>query len=443
MKTHEKLLERLDTARMSRSIVPLAFILGIGTIVGNLIGTLIMALTGVGIPVAIMMGTIGLVAAPAWALLCGGWFSRMGTSKLSKALNVTHLSDSHPITLRVQEFAAKLNLPPVKSVGWYPGNEINAFAAGLSKDNAMVCFTEGAVKKLSRDELDAVIGHELAHIANGDMKRMTYAKGVQNSLTWMLIFNKAKRFARWLFTFISEAAIMKLSRSREYPADAVGAVLAGPENMISALQKIDQDDCRSPRSQRDAANIMFFPNPANRIFATHPTTADRIRKLEKLTYVRRLPFKGGVSLSERESSENTDNFIYPKRELLRSINIYSVIATVITFFIGFYAGQGLFALGINVFTILLSLIPAVIIGAFCASKFETHKVMPFFSGFLLFIGINSALGAVINFAVLVLLYGVSMGYAGMTLILSVLISLPFLGAGHFLLSRYYRERMES
>lgn len=272
------------------------FFTGAAAMSAFVIGPLALVTT---LPVALAfasMVSLLILVVPVWGLV-GGYLFAFGVARQfktgSNALGVTLLSETHPISIRVNELAAQLELPKIEWVGWFEDNSINAFAAGLSKDDAVVAFSKGAIEKLSREELDAVMGHELAHVVNNDMQRMTLAYGIQRSLTWFLLFRSLKTFARWVFTPISELEIMRFSRQREYWADAIGAVLTTPDAMAGALRKIEQDQERPPAYQKNYAHFMFNAN-AHTFFATHPSIPARVKALQKESYIGRLPVKDGL-----------------------------------------------------------------------------------------------------------------------------------------------------
>lgn len=291
--------KELDPTRLKTSVISLTIVLVISSIVGVFIAGFLSLVASTPLSVFVLPAVItmisaavglGVFAVPIWGLLGGTLFASGAVNGLRSQLNVTLLPDSDPIAERIQQLARKLDLPPVKYIGYYEGEEVNAFAAGLNRNAAMVAFTKGAVSKLSREQFDAVMAHEVGHIANNDMRRMTYARSFQNALTWFLLFQSIKRLARWLFTLASELGILALSRSREYRADAIASVLVSPEAMIGALQAIAADQNRPPRKQRRHANLMFRANPAN-LFSTHPPVADRIRAIRTAKYSRNLPMR--------------------------------------------------------------------------------------------------------------------------------------------------------
>ena len=263
-------------------------ILGVGTVMGCIVGGILLMLSGVGILFAGFFMSMGLFIVPLWALFRGNAGQKSAMKRLQDDLGVELLSDSNELTKKVQSLASEAGLPPVKFVGWYKSDEINAFASGLKRDNAMICFTTAALDKLEKREIDAVVAHELGHVANGDMKRMSYARNVQSSLSWIFIFGKLKYWARWVLTTLSEMWVLKLSRSREYYADAFAAVLTSPEAIISALQKIEADAAQPPVAHAEYANLMMRGNPSN-VFSTHPTIFERVQALQSKEYIRKIP----------------------------------------------------------------------------------------------------------------------------------------------------------
>lgn len=263
-------------------------ILGIGTVAGCIVGGILLMLSGVGAIMAGFFMTIGILVVPAWALFRGTAGQKSALKHLQSNLGVELLPDGHELTQKVQRLASEAGLPPVKFVGWYKSDDINAFASGLKQSNAMVCFTSAALDKLEKHEVDAVIAHELGHVANGDMKRMSYARNVQSSLSWVFIFGNLKYWARWVLTTLSELWVLKLSRTREYHADAFAAVLTSPEAMISALQAIGADSAQPPKAHAEYANLMMRGNPAN-MFSTHPSIAERVQALQSKQYIKTIP----------------------------------------------------------------------------------------------------------------------------------------------------------
>ncbi|WP_316857990.1 M48 family metalloprotease [uncultured Cohaesibacter sp.] len=298
---------KLDPSRLRNPVSTTVSILILGAIVGLIIGVFFfflgttLALTG---PLAFLMlpaviaqaatmTVMGVFIIPVWAVV-GGWFfanlGAGGSGSIARGMGVKLLESDHDIVKRVHTMCEQLAIPQVKYIGFFESEDINAFAAGTSQDNALVAFSRGAIAKLTGEQFMAVMAHELAHVANKDMHRMTMARGVQDSLTWFLIFRGLKNVARWMFSFVSEIEILRLSRKREFYADAIGAVLVSPSDMIGALQAIINDKAEPSRQQKRFANLMFRSN-AHSFFSTHPPLDRRIEAIRNREYIYRLPIK--------------------------------------------------------------------------------------------------------------------------------------------------------
>lgn len=223
------------------------------------------------------------IIVPIWALVGGALIASnmCGNGSLARQTGVTFFSDTHPVAVRTNELAADLGLGSIPHIGWYPADDINAFAAGTEPNAMLLAFSQGAVEKLTKDQMDAVIGHELAHVANNDMARMTYARGVQEALTFFLVFRGLKKLARWLFTPLSEIEILRFSRAREFTADAIGAQLTTPAAMASALEAIREDDAKPDLRDRHEV-IRFSGWRTSGFFRTHPPLEARIERLNEM-----------------------------------------------------------------------------------------------------------------------------------------------------------------
>ncbi|MFN8369557.1 MAG: protease HtpX [Bacteriovoracaceae bacterium] len=208
----------------------------------------------------------------------------------------------------VHEFARIAKLPKMPEVGIYESPEINAFATGPSKSNSLVAVSTGLLNRMNEREIKGVIGHEVAHIANGDMVTMTLVQGVVNAfvmflarvIAFVLTMNKSDEreessttgASYYIVQFVLEMVFMVLgsmvvawfSRYREYRADAGGARLAGKENMIEALEglkrTIDQVD---PAPQPAVASLKISGRNGGflKLFSTHPPLEERIKVLKE------------------------------------------------------------------------------------------------------------------------------------------------------------------
>ena len=215
---------------------------------------------------------------------------------VAKAFGVTYLNDNEPLTRRVHGLAQQLNLP-LPSVGTM--SAANAFAVGSNPKQGAVVLGLPLIQALDDDELDAVIGHELGHIAFGDMQRMQRTMGYQRMLidltsvgTFVAVRVIASRnrhgaylgylygvLLRHTVFFLTEIALKDFSRKREYYADAVGAILTSPDAMQRALTKVHSIDGRQMEEKR-FGHLMFRRNGSSHLFSTHPSLEDRCRALE-------------------------------------------------------------------------------------------------------------------------------------------------------------------
>ena len=188
-------------------------------------------------------------------------------------------------------------------VGIYDG-EPNAFATGAFKNSSLVCVSTGLLKLMNKDEVEAVLGHEMSHVANGDMVTMTLVQGVMNTF---VVF--ASRLVGWAvdrvilknendapgagyyitsmvldiaFGFLAGIVVATYSRWREYHADAGSArLLNSPEPMIAALQRLNT---MQPAELPGAMKGFGVSGGIGGLFASHPSCEDRIEALRKHAY---------------------------------------------------------------------------------------------------------------------------------------------------------------
>lgn len=231
-----------------------------------------------------------IVGVPIWAIIGGFMFAQLmsGNGSVARQNKVIFFSSTHPIYIRTQELASKLNLNAIPFVGHYQADGINAFAMGTRHDNAMIAVSEDAVEKLSKEELDAVLAHELAHIANNDMARMTFLRGAQEALTFFLLFKSLKKFTRWIFTPLSEIEIMTFSRTREFAADAISAQITSPKDMAGALTAISNQQQKTAHNDAHQ-NIRFSGWNTKGLFRSHPPLEKRIAAIEQLLSSNEMP----------------------------------------------------------------------------------------------------------------------------------------------------------
>ncbi len=201
-------------------------------------------------------------------------------------------------TVRRQAEAAGIGMP---EVAIYDAPEINAFATGASRNNALVAVSTGLLRNMTAEEAEAVLAHEVSHIANGDMVTLALIQGVVNTFVIFLsrvighlvdrvVFKNERGHgpAFWITTIIAELVlgilasiiVMWFSRQREFRADAGGAKLAGREKMIAALERLRQNTTVSLPDQLTAFGIAGgMGDGLKKLFMSHPPLEERIQAL--------------------------------------------------------------------------------------------------------------------------------------------------------------------
>lgn len=196
-------------------------------------------------------------------------------------------------------------------VGIFHAHEPNAFATGARKNDALVAVSTGLLQHMTADEVEAVLGHEIAHVANGDMVTQTLLQGVMN--TFVIFFSRViahivnsvmsgnregnsnsygatyfmvSMVAQVLLGFLANMIVMWFSRYREFHADKGGAELAGREKMIAALEKL-----RRVNQPHDLPGEMAafgiaggLGDGMKKLFMTHPPLEERIAALQNAKY---------------------------------------------------------------------------------------------------------------------------------------------------------------
>lgn len=275
--------QRLDPSRLKRGAFWHKVVLIISAEVG-LVAAVIFS-GGLAAPVL-----IGFVAVPIFGLTMGYVGLSRARASVIKGTSTKILPNDHRLTQAVHRLASELQLPAMPLVGIYPDEDINAFAAGSGPKKAVVSFSQGLIDRCTSRELLAIAAHELAHIANNDMRRMQYAWSFQNALTWYMMFERGRVWARWMLSTIGEMLIMGLSQKREFWADATAAAIVGKEPMIEALRRLQSDLAQPSASRLAYARMMIRSNPKE-WFSTHPSLLSRIAALESHLYLKKLPFR--------------------------------------------------------------------------------------------------------------------------------------------------------
>jgi heat shock protein HtpX len=203
-------------------------------------------------------------------------------------------------TVARQAQAAGIAMP---EVGIFESPDPNAFATGWNRNDALVAISSGLLQQMTRDEVEAVIGHEVSHVANGDMVTLALLQGVLNTFVIVLarvigsVVDSALRgqnsqssgpgignfvvtmIAQVLLSFLATMIVMWFSRYREFHADAGGARLAGRENMANALRALQRQ--HEPQDLPAGEMAAFgISGKIGSLFSSHPPLEQRIAALE-------------------------------------------------------------------------------------------------------------------------------------------------------------------
>jgi len=202
-------------------------------------------------------------------------------------------------TVRKHAQAAGIGMP---EVAIYDAPDVNAFATGWNRNDALVAVSTGLLRNMSKDEIEAVLGHEISHVANGDMVTLALIQGVVN--TFVIFFAKLfgffvdrvllkndERNGPGVGAFVAEIAaqlvlgvlasiiVMWFSRRREFRADAGGASLAGRGKMIAALERLKINHEQATLPEKIAAFGISGGHGMMRLLMTHPPLEERIAVL--------------------------------------------------------------------------------------------------------------------------------------------------------------------
>jgi heat shock protein HtpX len=242
----------------------------------------------------------------------GGAFISLAISKwsakqMSGAITIENPKTPDEIWLinivKKQSQAVGIQMP---EVAIFNSPVVNAFATGMSRNSSLVAVSSGLLEMMTKDEAEAVIGHEISHIANGDMVTLTLIQGVVN--TFVLFFSRVIGYtvdkvvfktrqgtgpAFFITMIISELllgvlasiVVMWFSRQREYRADLGGGQLAGKQKMIAALQRLKAQYESSALPKSIAALGVSGEQGVGlkELFSTHPSLDDRIARLQQST----------------------------------------------------------------------------------------------------------------------------------------------------------------
>jgi len=235
------------------------------------------------------------------------WFSGSIALKMSGAVPINEL-EAPGLHQTISYLAKNAGIPKPK-VYFIPDESPNAFATGRNPQNAAVAVTRGLMNLLDKDEVEGVLAHELAHIKNRDILISSIAAMIAGAISmianmaqWAMIFggfggSDDEEGGGNIFTVIIMMIVaplaamliqMAISRSREYLADQTGAKISGrPQNLASALKKIDMWAHQLPMNVNPATAQMYIINPLKggfiqNLFSTHPPIEERVKRLMEL-----------------------------------------------------------------------------------------------------------------------------------------------------------------
>lgn len=206
----------------------------------------------------IMCFVFGMVGSMV-SLFLSKWMAKRATG--TQLIESPRTEEERWLVMTVQELAAKAGIK-MPEVGIFPSYQSNAFATGWNKNAALVAVSSGLLQRMSRDEVKAVLGHEIGHVANGDMVTLALVQGVVN--TFVMFFSRiignfvdrvifkneegpgiayfvTSMIADLVLGILASTIVMWFSRFREFRADEAGARLAGKQSMINALRRLQAE----------------------------------------------------------------------------------------------------------------------------------------------------------------------------------------------------------
>jgi heat shock protein HtpX len=239
-----------------------------------------------------------------------GAFISLAISRWSakRAYRIQLVEAGHPVHDMVARLARGAGLPATPEVGIYESPEPNAFATGPRKEKALVAFSSGLLQSMDQSEIEAVAGHEISHIANGDMVTLTLLMGIANALVMFVarlaafaidnfLRNDDGRGGLGFFGYIIVVMLLEsvlmvfayipiayFSRQREFRADHGAAGLTSPGAMVRALQRLEAaQPVRGVAENHAMALAKIHSRKRVSLWSTHPSTEDRVVRLQTYT----------------------------------------------------------------------------------------------------------------------------------------------------------------
>ena len=255
--------------------------------------------TGLNLQGLLLMAAIFGFGGSFISLAISKWMAKMATG--AQVIEVPSNTTERWLVDTVKRQAEKAGIG-MPDVAIYDAPEINAFATGWNHNDALVAVSSGLLQNMTREEAEAVLGHEISHVANGDMVTLTLIQGVLN--TFVIFFSRiigglvdsflrkdeeGRGIGYWVATIIAELVlgvlamiiVMWFSRWREFRADHGGAELSGRRSMINALKRLSRgQESHLPQSLA-AFGISGKRSGFARMFMSHPPIEERIARLEQ------------------------------------------------------------------------------------------------------------------------------------------------------------------
>ncbi|MDX2463807.1 MAG: protease HtpX [Porticoccus sp.] len=238
------------------------------------------------------------------SLLISKWMAKRSSG--TQIISQPSTPDERWLMETVADLAKKANIG-MPEVGIFPAQQSNAFATGWNKNNALVAVSAGLLHRFDKEEVRAVLAHEIGHVANGDMITMTLIQGVLNTFVMFFariigsiidkaVFKNERGNGIGYFVIVmvlqvvlgifASMIVMAFSRWREFRADNAGAQLAGRGAMIAALQKLQAEtQAHVPNQMPDTLTAFGISSGwkqhASRLFMSHPPLEERIETLRR------------------------------------------------------------------------------------------------------------------------------------------------------------------
>ncbi len=240
------------------------------------------------------------------SLMMSGWMAK-------RTMGLQPAAPGSALVQKVHSMARKSGLEGMPEVFIYNSPEVNAFATGRSRNNALVAVSTGLLEQMNEDEVEGVLAHEVSHIANGDMVTMTLVQGIVNSFVMFFayivtqfimnamqgddderpsgvgnyfLYHIIHNVVYMALSFLSLPLVMFVSRWREYRADLGSARIVGKHKMIAALEKLQANMGRTEKHEK-SIEVMAINSQTSfmELFSSHPPLEKRIEYLRKTPVV--------------------------------------------------------------------------------------------------------------------------------------------------------------